>query len=192
MCSSCLYLLADAVCKNSYGLILWSTTWGLLNGKWDRDYCHNRDINGVLMVRAKTHTTRSLARKTPNVPSTVCNLQARETRTWHQTDLYCCFSHTKDATEAKEVPEAPQNYDIKIMGQTIASVRRSQVLSGMGGPTYKSQRASHITEVHMCICVHTCKTHTMTSLSRSAAPSTCGCRNQGRVQVPGVAREQVP
>eukprot|EP00802_Teleaulax_amphioxeia_P014304 Tamp_14367.p1 GENE.Tamp_14367~~Tamp_14367.p1 ORF type:complete len:452 (+),score=52.49 Tamp_14367:76-1356(+) len=78
--SSCLYLLADAVCKNSYGIILWSTTWGLLNGKWDRDYCHNRDINGVLM----------------------------------------------DATEAKEVPEAPQNYDIKIMGQTIASVRRSQ------------------------------------------------------------------
>ena len=21
-----------------YGVVIWSTTWGLLNGKWDRDY----------------------------------------------------------------------------------------------------------------------------------------------------------
>jgi bacteriorhodopsin len=81
--SACLYLLADAMCKNSYGIVLWSTTWGLLNGKWDREYPRNRDENGVLM----------------------------------EVD-----------PDAKEVPEEaqPQNYDIKFLGQTIASVKRSQ------------------------------------------------------------------
>jgi len=32
------YVILDAVCKNMYGVVIWSTTWGLLNGKWDREY----------------------------------------------------------------------------------------------------------------------------------------------------------
>jgi len=32
------FVVLDAVCKNMYGVVIWSTTWGLLNGKWDRDY----------------------------------------------------------------------------------------------------------------------------------------------------------
>ena len=33
--SAILYLLADGLCKNTYGVILWSTAWGVLEGKWD-------------------------------------------------------------------------------------------------------------------------------------------------------------
>ena len=28
--SALLFLIADVVCKNSYGIVLWSTTWGVL------------------------------------------------------------------------------------------------------------------------------------------------------------------
>ena len=35
--SSILYLLSDLFCKNIYGLILWNTTYVLLNGKWDKE-----------------------------------------------------------------------------------------------------------------------------------------------------------
>jgi hypothetical protein len=80
--SAVLYLLADAMCKNSYGIVLWSTTWGLLDGKWDRDYPKNRDINGVLM------------------------------------DV--------DPTLKEEKAEANENFDIKFMGQTLASIKRSK------------------------------------------------------------------
>jgi len=80
--SAVLYLMADALCKNSYGIVLWSTTWGLLNGKWDREYPRNRDIDGLMM------------------------------------DI--------DPAKEKQLEEMPnQNFDIKIMGQTIASVKRS-------------------------------------------------------------------
>uniref|UniRef100_UPI000FE18267 Anion channelrhodopsin 1 n=1 Tax=Guillardia theta (strain CCMP2712) TaxID=905079 RepID=UPI000FE18267 len=47
--SSVLYLLGDALCKNTYGILLWATTWGLLNGKWDRDYVKGRNVDGTLM-----------------------------------------------------------------------------------------------------------------------------------------------
>eukprot|EP00960_Hanusia_phi_P035216 751546-Hanusia_phi.AAC.2 len=47
--SSVLYLLGDALCKNTYGILLWATTWGLLNGKWDRDYVKGRNLDGTLM-----------------------------------------------------------------------------------------------------------------------------------------------
>lgn len=80
--SACLYLMADAMCKNSYGIVLWSTTWGLLNGKWDREYPRNRDLSGLLM------------------------------------DI-------DPAKEKMDEEPATQNFDIKIMGQTIVSVKRS-------------------------------------------------------------------
>ena len=77
--SAILYLMADMSCKNTYGLILWSTTWGVLNGKWDRDYARNRDANGMLME-----------------------------------------------VDEKQVVEPPrENFDVKMLGTTIASVRRS-------------------------------------------------------------------
>lgn len=77
--SAILYLMADMSCKNTYGLILWSTTWGVLNGKWDRDYARNRDANGMLME-----------------------------------------------VDEKQVVEPPrENFDVKMFGTTIASVRRS-------------------------------------------------------------------
>ena len=34
--SACLYLVADAFCKNGYGIVLWQTTWGLLVSVCDR------------------------------------------------------------------------------------------------------------------------------------------------------------
>ena len=80
--SACLYLMADAMCKNSYGIVLWSTTWGLLNGKWDREYPQNRDINGVLM------------------------------------DV--------DPSLKPEQKETNENFEIKFMGQTLASIKRSK------------------------------------------------------------------
>jgi len=78
--SALLYLVADISCKNCYGLLLWSTTWGLLNGKWDREYARNRDEAGMLM----------------------------------ETD------------EKQGVIEPPkENFDVKLFGTTVASVRRS-------------------------------------------------------------------
>jgi len=46
--SSVCYMLADAACKNGYGLILWNTTWGHLNGKWDREFAKNADKDGEM------------------------------------------------------------------------------------------------------------------------------------------------
>ena len=51
--SALLYLVADISCKNCYGLLLWSTTWVLLNGKWDRENARNRDEAGMLMETDK-------------------------------------------------------------------------------------------------------------------------------------------
>ena len=80
--NSILHLLGDLSCKNTYGIFLWATTWGLLNGKWDREFARNRDENGVLM----------------------------------------------DVDPAKAAPVEPpkENFDVKVFGTTIASVRRSQ------------------------------------------------------------------
>ena len=77
--NSILHLLGDLSCKNTYGIVLWATTWGLLNGKWDRDYARNRDENGVLM-------------------------------------------ETNEKTPAEPPKE---NFDVKVFGTTIASVKRS-------------------------------------------------------------------
>jgi len=47
------YVILDAVCKNMYGVVIWSTTWGLLNGKWDREYARTfGQENGKAMEEA--------------------------------------------------------------------------------------------------------------------------------------------
>jgi len=79
--SAILYLFADVSCKNSYGILLWATTWGILNGKWDREYARDRDVNGLLI----------------------------ET----------------DDKQKKPIEPPKENFDVKLFGTTIASVRRS-------------------------------------------------------------------
>lgn len=80
--NSILHLMGDLSCKNTYGLLLWATTWGLLNGKWDREYARNRDADGLLM-------------------------------------------EVDEKEEQKPVEPPNENFDVKVFGTTIASVRRS-------------------------------------------------------------------
>ena len=47
--NSMFHRIGDLSCKSIYSLILWATTWGMLNGKWDREFARNHDANGMLM-----------------------------------------------------------------------------------------------------------------------------------------------
>jgi len=80
--SALLYLIADISCKNCYGLLLWATTWGILNGKWDREYARNRYADGMLM-------------------------------------------EIKDDEKPAVIAPPNENFDVKLFGTTVASVRRS-------------------------------------------------------------------
>jgi len=79
--NSILHLIGDLSCKNMYGLILWATTWGMLNGKWDREYARNRDANGMLMEVVEK--------------------------------------------DQKAIAPPKEDFEVKVFGTTIASVRRS-------------------------------------------------------------------
>ena len=78
--------------------------------------------------------------------------------------LSLCPTH-QDAAQTKEVPAAPENYDIKFMGQTIASVRRSQVRLAWLDPCC----------VRACVQARIMCFGQLMPLSGRAAPSACGC-----------------